>query len=62
MKIIALILTIFLFCENNTFQAGIYRSIEGKVQFRSDASLETIEANSDALKGVIDIEKRSFSF
>ncbi len=62
MKIIALILTVFLFCENNTFQVGIYRSIEGKVQFRSDASLETIEANSDALKGVIDIEKRSFAF
>lgn len=34
----------------------------GKVHFTSDAPLELIQAESDALKGVIDIEKRTFAF
>jgi len=63
MKAIVLILSVFLFSGLNTFQSEIlYKSIAGEVQFRSDAPLETIEAKSDALKGVIDIEKRTFAF
>ena len=63
MKMIALILTVFLFSENNVFQSELlYKSIKGNIQFRSDAPLESIEAFSNALKGVIDIEKRSFAF
>ncbi len=63
MKVIVAIFAIFLFSENYTFQTQIlYKLTEGKVQFRSDAPLETIEANSKDLKGVIDIEKRSFAF
>ena len=40
----------------------IYQSVEGRIVFRSEAPLETIEAFSDQLKGVIDIDKHTFAF
>jgi polyisoprenoid-binding protein YceI len=36
--------------------------VESEVEFRSDAPLEIIEAKSKSLKGVIDIDKRTFAF
>ena len=43
-------------------QEGIYKITEGKVYFQSFAPLEIIEARSDKLQGVLDIEKRLFAF
>lgn len=37
-------------------------SKEGSIEFTSDAPLELIEASSDQLKGIIDIESRQFAF
>lgn len=34
----------------------------GEVRFKSDAPLEVIEAKSKLLKGVIDMEERTFAF
>lgn len=60
---IAAIIAVLFFTDYNDLQSDlIYKSVQGEVQFRSDAPLETIEAKSDALKGVIDIEKRTFAF
>ncbi len=35
---------------------------QGKVHFKSDAPLEIIQASSDKLRGVIDIEKNTFAY
>jgi hypothetical protein len=43
-------------------QAQLYEVKEATVNFRSDAPLELIEAKSDALRGLIDGEKRTFAF
>jgi polyisoprenoid-binding protein YceI len=43
-------------------QSGLYRCNEGKVRFISDASLELIEAKSDALKGLLDPKTNRFAF
>lgn len=60
---ITLIIIASLLVEKNSSESGlIYKSVEGKVQFKSNAPLETIEAYSEELRGVIDIEKRSFAF
>lgn len=63
MKIIVAILTIIMFSGNTVIQSELlYKSISGKVHFKSNAPLEIIEATSSKLKGVIDIEKRTFAF
>lgn len=41
---------------------GIFATTTGKVEFKSDAPLELIEAASDRLKGVIDSNKNAFAF
>ncbi len=45
-------------------QAGrdIYMSTAGKVDFVSEAPLELIKASSDQLKGLIDVDNRTFAF
>ncbi|HEY6979084.1 MAG TPA: YceI family protein [Chitinophagaceae bacterium] len=44
-------------------QAGpIYQTVNGIVSFRSEAPLELIRASSDQLFGIIDIDKKIFSF
>jgi hypothetical protein len=44
-------------------QAGsIYQTVNGIVSFRSEAPLELIRASSDQLIGLIDIDKKIFSF
>ncbi len=40
----------------------LYKSVGGRVTFRSEAPLEIIEASSKELGGVVDAEKRSFAF
>lgn len=40
----------------------IYSTKQGHISIKSDAPLELIEASSSELKGVIDINKKSFSF
>jgi hypothetical protein len=40
----------------------LYKTSEGKINFRSDAPLELIKASSDDLVGVLDTAKKNFSF
>lgn len=40
----------------------VYLTLNGKVDFKSDAPLELITASSDQLRGAIDISKRTFAF
>ncbi len=45
------------------FPEGIKYTVQrGEVSFKSDAPLELIEAKSKLLKGVIDMEERTFAF
>lgn len=39
-----------------------YRATDGIIRFRSDAPLEIIEAESVAMKGIIDVDERAFAF
>lgn len=39
-----------------------YKLAEGSVYFKSDAPLELIEAESGEIKGIIDVDKRTFAF
>ena len=43
-------------------QDAIYLTQNGSIYFKSDAPLELIEANSNALKGAIDPRKNTFAF
>ncbi len=57
------IIAVLLFSAYAPFQSELlYKLVKGEIEFRSDAPLETIEAKSESLKGVIDIGKRSFAF
>ncbi len=52
-----------LFCTLGfSLNESLIHSKEASVSFRSDAKLELIEAQSDALKGIINAEKRTFAF
>ena len=53
---------IFLSVVQGLAQRDIYSSQKGKVSFKSDAPLEIIKAESQALVGVIDPVKKEFSF
>lgn len=41
---------------------GIYEVSSGRIEFRSEAPKELISAASDKLKGVMDVQKRTFAF
>lgn len=43
-------------------EVKLYEVNEGTVYFRSDAPLELIEASSTALRGLINVEERTFAF
>ncbi len=63
MKLIVLLLPLFLIYKPTAVQNGqVYKLIKGEIHFKSDAPLEVIEASSNKLKGIIDVEKRSFAF
>ncbi len=40
----------------------LYKCVDGRTHFKSEAPLEIIEAESNKLKGAIDLEKRTFAF
>jgi len=41
---------------------GAYRCENGKVQFKSDAPLEVIQAHSNKLRGILDPERKTFAW
>lgn len=45
-----------------SLDAQIFKTIKGEAYFKSDASLELIEAKSKKLRGVINAAKRTFAF
>ncbi len=55
-----LILGLVLHGQDQTHE--LYRTNEGFVKFVSDAPLEFITAESNHLRGLVDIEKRTFAF
>jgi hypothetical protein len=44
------------------FQSGMFQCDHGKINIRSEAPLETIQAGSSQLKGIVDTEHRSFAW
>ena len=50
----------FSLCLGKTSE--LFRTNSGNIFFRSDAALELIEANSNELRGIIDISKGTFAF
>lgn len=56
---ISIALIIFTF---NSFSQTIYKVLEGSVEFTSDAPLELIEAQSDEIIGLLNLDERSFAF
>jgi hypothetical protein len=55
-------LTAMLVCMGFKQAGSIYQTVNGIVSFRSEAPLELIRASSDQLIGLIDIDKKIFSF
>ncbi len=59
-------LLLLLACFALSFRANaplmVYSVSNGSIAFRSDAVLELIKANSNELKGVVDISKKQFAF
>lgn len=59
---------VFFLCFLAVFQVGFtqntdrYFMVNSKITFVSKASLETIEAASTAMKGVLDVKRKSFAF
>jgi YceI-like domain len=53
---------IFILFYFNTNGQTIYRTDSGSIKFRSDASFEIINAFSNKLGGVLDVEKKTFAF
>ncbi len=43
-------------------QSFLWEAMEGRVHIQSDAPLEIIKADSDAMQGIIDPAKKSFAF
>jgi YceI-like domain len=61
MRTCLLLSTVILFAGFKQ-PSGIYQTVNGKISFRSEAPLELIRASSDQLIGLIDINKKIFSF
>ncbi len=62
-KIICCACLLFFLLSTGFQQPGIlYHTVNGKISFRSEAPLELIRASSDQLIGLLDINKRNFSF
>lgn len=57
------LLYILVICLTSaSMHAQIYRTNFGTAKFTSDAPLERIEAESDQLKGVLDVDKKTYAF
>ena len=52
----------FLCCSVVARAQSIYQTVNGKISFSSEAPLELIRASSNELAGVLDNEKKTFSF
>jgi len=46
----------------NDLQDGLFRCDRGKINIRSEAPLETIQAGSSQLKGIVDAKQRNFAW
>jgi len=46
----------------NEVQDGLFRCDRGKINIRSEAPLETIQAGSSQLKGIVDTKQRNFAW
>lgn len=59
-----LITTFIIFFLNSSFREpiSIYNISKGYIGFKSDASLELIKASSEELKGLIESDKKQFTF
>ena len=57
-----LILIFFGFWQSLIAQEELFEIKSSKIYFLSEAPLETIEAVSEELRGLIDIDKRTFAF
>ncbi|MFM9947136.1 MAG: YceI family protein [Saprospiraceae bacterium] len=57
-----LIVVIFCSLQLSGLTQSRYKISEGTVYFKSDAPLEFIEAESPEIKGIIDVENRTFAF
>ncbi len=63
MKKFAIISVILLFAVAEIYaQQSFFHARKSRVEFKSDAPLELIEASSEKLQGVIDTEKHTFAF
>ena len=51
-----------LFVQAYPPQTGLYDVRKGRIEFHSNAALELIKAESDQLKGLVDISKKQFAF
>ena len=58
---LTLIFYLQLFCPVQTTPL-IFEIKKGTISFHSDAELELIKASSDQLKGLVDIQKKTFAF
>jgi polyisoprenoid-binding protein YceI len=62
-KVLGTLLIISFFLSGNTPPSdNIYKTRKGSISISSDAPLEIIKASSVELKGLIDIDKRTFAF
>lgn len=62
-KIHAIIfLMIAVFCCSAVEAQSIYQTVNGKISFSSEAPLELIKASSNELAGLVDNDKKTFSF
>lgn len=61
-KNLFLFILLQLMAVNLYAQQVLYITHRSKVDFISDAPLETIKASSEVLQGIIDAEKRTFAF
>ncbi len=57
-----IILIITLLCTSSVLSAQVLTIKKGSVYFRSDAPLELIKAESEELKGKLDLSKKIFAF
>jgi hypothetical protein len=58
----SLLIAILLLCPLFLYAQNIYEVSGGTVSFHSDAPKELISASSTALKGIIDVPKKTFAF
>jgi len=53
---------LLLFCPFAGFGQGVYEVQNGNISFHSDAPKELISAASPALKGIVDLQRKTFAF